>query len=417
MSQNKPYSEAVTTGQYAKKSGLTGKYDNVRRFWEDEVTRLFVRPYLKELVDEKARRLERLKILDAGCGAGDGFELLMGMTAKDRGLYEYAVELIDQDQLGFYLGLDINRDLLQQAQEIYGGNEKIVFREGDFNEGLRPEEGPFDVYFTSYGTLSHNHDDQTVRVLADIARGCGEYALVICDWLGRYSYEWQDLWVENPDGETFMDYRISYIYSPEERREADIPSFPLRLISEMEVRGIIEEAAMESGAEIRVRRLFDRSVFVGRHMDTAEYNRHCPAMREVVNSLLEPNTRTDLESLIIDYSPKKGFAELNVFFEGFAMCWNTLVRRTMEFLSEFDDTSSEGGGLNLQMYTFYPEALKQAVKIMKKVIEATGGLPGDTRANIIEPQLAYALRRLEMEMQPGAGVGHGFVGIVEIRNS
>lgn len=415
MSQQKPYSEAVTTGQYAKKTGLTGKYDNVRRFWEDEATRLFIRPYLKELVDEKARKLERLKIMDFGCGAGDGFELLMGMTVKDRGLYEYAVELIEPDQLGLYLGVDINRDLLRQAQEIYGGNEKIVFREGDFNGSLQPEEGPFDVYFSSYGTLSHNHDSQTMRVLSDIARGCGSYALVICDWLGRYSYEWQDLWVANPDAETFMDYRISYIYPPEERRVVDIPSFPLRLVSADEVRRIVGDAARESGAELRIRRLFDRSVFVGRHMDTAEYNRNCPAIREVVNSLLEPNTRTDLGSLVIDYSPRDGFVELNAFFEGFTMCWNTLVRRTMKFLAEFDDTSSDGKDLNLEMYTFYPEPLKVALKTMKRVIDVTGRLPGDTRANIIEPQLAYALRRLEMEMQPGAGTGHGLVAILEIR--
>jgi len=51
---------------------------------------------------------------------------------------------------------------------------------------------------------------------------------------------------------------------------------------------------------------------------------------------------------------------------------------------------------------------------MKKVINATGLLPGDTRANIIEPQLAYALRKLEMDMQPGFGVGHGLIGILEI---
>jgi hypothetical protein len=50
----KPYTAAVRTGQYVKKSGLDGKYDNVRRFWEDEVTRLFVRPFLKEAVEEIA---------------------------------------------------------------------------------------------------------------------------------------------------------------------------------------------------------------------------------------------------------------------------------------------------------------------------------------------------------------------------
>ncbi len=50
---HKPYTDAVNTGHYKRKSGLTGKYDNVRRFWEDDVTRFFIRPYLKEIVDEK----------------------------------------------------------------------------------------------------------------------------------------------------------------------------------------------------------------------------------------------------------------------------------------------------------------------------------------------------------------------------
>ena len=413
MSQKKPYSEAASSGQYVKKTGLSGKYDNVRRFWEDEATRLFLRPYLKALVDTKTARLERLKILDIGCGAGDGFDLLMGMTVKDRGIFEYAVELINQEMLGVYLGIDINQDLLLQAGDLYGQNGKITFREGDFTKGLPTEEGPFDIYFTSYGTFSHNRDAQTVDLLADIARSCQDYALVICDWLGRYSYEWQDLWVEEPLPETFMEYRISYIYSPEERQNAAIASFPLRLASREEVCGLIDEASQRAGAEIRVKKIFDRSLFVGRHMDTGEYNAHCPPMREVVNSLLEPNVRTDLTGLIIDYFPRKGFERLNAFFNGFSMCWNTLVRHTMEFLSEFGNGSADLRTIE-ERCTFYPEPLRNAVLTMKNVIEATGLLPGDTRANIIEPQLAYALRKLEMDMQPGAGVGHGLGAILEI---
>ena len=79
------------------------------------MTRLFIRPYLKEAVDRKAQRLERLRILDVGCGGGDGYDLLMGITAKDVGIYEYAVDLINPEQLGFYRGIDINPDLIEQA--------------------------------------------------------------------------------------------------------------------------------------------------------------------------------------------------------------------------------------------------------------------------------------------------------------
>ncbi len=413
MPEKKPYSEAVRTGHYVKKSGLSGKYDNVRRFWEDEVTRLFIRPYLKELVDWKAKKLQRLRILDLGCGNGDGYDLLMGITSKDVGIYEYSVEIINQDIMGMYLGVDINEDLLREALEFHNGNEKVRFQHGDFSDGMPLDEPPFDIYLTSYGTLSHNHDQQTVKILCDIAHHCDEHALVICDWLGRYSYEWQDLWIKDPKDETFMDYRISYIYPPEERETIDIKSFPLRLISNNEALKIIKTASTESGVEIKIKKIFDRSVFVGRHMDTAEYNRHCPVIREPVNALLEPNVRTDLSSLIIDYIPKQGFHELNEFFEGFSMCWNSLVKHTMEFLSEFHEQASIVFD-SVDIHTFYPESLKNAVQMMRKVVNATGGLPGDSRANIIEPQLAFALRKLEMDLQPGLGVGHGLISILEI---
>jgi SAM-dependent methyltransferase len=414
MGIKKAYTEAVSSGQYVKRSGLSGKYDNVRRFWEDEATRLFIRPYLSEIVSRKAKKLERLRVLDLGCGSGDGYELLMGVTAKDVGIYEYEVKLIDQELLGQYIGIDINKDLIHQAMDFYGNNEKIIFQEGDFTKGFNIDEGPFDIYFTSYGTLAHNHDEQTIRLLSEIALHSEESAMVICDWLGRYSLEWQDLWEINPQQETFMDYRISYIYPPEERKRSDIKSFPLRIISQKEVMHIIQEASKQSGTEIKLKKLFDRSIFVGRHMDTAEYNHYCPPVRSIINSLLEPNLRTHLTPLIIDYVPKKGYTNLNHFFEGFSMCWNRLVKHTIDFLSNFQKGAMKENNLS-EMYTFYPEPLKNAVKTIKNVIMATGTLPGDSRANIIEPQLAYALRKLEMDMQSGLGIGHGLVGILEIK--
>lgn len=51
---------------------------------------------------------------------------------------------------------------------------------------------------------------------------------------------------------------------------------------------------------------------------------------------------------------------------------------------------------------------------MHKVITATGDLPGDSRANIIEPQLAYSLRKLEMELQTGMGISHGLCAIAKV---
>jgi len=164
MAEKKAYSQAFETGKYDKVSGLAGKYDNVRRFWEDQVTGIFIRPYLNNVIERKRQRLERIRILDLGCGSGDGIDLIMGVTTKDPGIYEYVTSAITDDMLKEYVGLDINRDLLQQAEEYYGGNAKMRFIEGDLSEGLPPDimedQSPFDFYFNSFGTLSHFNTEQ-----------------------------------------------------------------------------------------------------------------------------------------------------------------------------------------------------------------------------------------------------------------
>jgi hypothetical protein len=288
-----------------------------------------------------------------------------------------------------------------------------LFECGDCFNSTFTNNKPFDIYFTSYGTISHFTADQTAILLSDIAKHSENNALLIIDWLGRFSYEWQDLWSADRK-EQFMDYRISYIYPPEERDKVEIQSFPLKLTCREGAISMIDAASRRSGVDIKVRKFFDRSIFVGRHIDTAEYNRNCTPIREAVNSLLEPNIRTDLNSLIVDYVPRNDFSELNRFFDKFSSSWNSLVNHTIEFLANYRDEMMKARR-GSDIYHFYPEPLKQAVETMEKVITSTGDLPGDSRANIIEPQLAYALRKLEIELQTGNGVGHGLVGVFEIR--
>jgi ubiquinone/menaquinone biosynthesis C-methylase UbiE len=414
MSDEKPYSEAVSSGQYLKQSGLQGKYDNVRRFWEDSVTRLMLRRHLAMLVDEKRKNLERLKVIDLGCGSGDGIDILMNSTAKDPGIYEYQINLIDDVMLEKYVGIDINDDLLSQATEYYGNNQKMSFHKADFSEGLPFSDESFDIYLTSYGTFSHNQDEATIQLLSEIAKSADSGALVVLDWLGRYSYEWRELWDASEDEETFMDYRISYIYPLEERQRADIASFALRLLSRGEAEGLIAKASERAGVALTIEKVFDRSILVGRHMDTAEYNRYAPPIRGTVNSLLEPNCRTDLEELIIDYIPLAGHDRINAFMERFSQCWNALVRHTIAFLAAYPEHEVNIEG-ELAEHSFYPQPLREAVTTMHNVVTCTGDLPGDARANIIEPQLAYSLRKLEMELQQGLGVAHGLCAILSVQ--
>ena len=191
MSEKKAYTQAFHTGKYDKASGLVGKYDNVRRFWEDQVTAIFLRPALNKLVERKRQRLERVRVLDLGCGSGDGYDLIMGVTTKDPGIYEYITQTLTDDMLKEYVGLDTNPDLIQQAEDYYGSDPKMRFIQEDLSNGLPPaiarDEDPFDFYFTSFGTLSHFNNEQCVKIIADICRHAPEYAIFMGDWLGRYS--------------------------------------------------------------------------------------------------------------------------------------------------------------------------------------------------------------------------------------
>ena len=342
----------------------------------------------------------------------------MDVTTKDSGLYDYITATITKDMLSEYVGLDINEHLLKQAKDYYGQYPKVRFIHGDLLKGLHPlvaEEAPFDIYFTSYGTFSHFHDNQNVKLISDICRHAPERALFVGDWLGRYSYEWQDLWHNPPDQEYFMDYRISYIYPEDERNHVDVPVFPLRLMTRDEIMQIIDQAARESGVGIKPLTFFDRSILIGRHMDTGDYNNQCPKLRAPVNSLFEGYLRTDLESLLVDYVPRQGFDHLNNFFEMFFLSCNTLVNHTISLLSEYDSDTEELRNTP-DVLPFYPEPLKEAMHAMKIVIEGVGWVKwGDVRANVIEPHLGYSMRKLELDVQPGTGMGHGLVGIFGIQ--
>jgi SAM-dependent methyltransferase len=367
--------------------------------------------------------MRRLRILDLGCGSADGFELLSGIRQRDASLHDVEVDLLTPQVLGLYRGVDLNQDLLDQARGIYGGNPKMVFDQANFTQGLpvAKDEKPYDLYFSSFGTSSHHNDDETlVRLLAEIARRTDDYAVIICDWLGRYSYEWQTLWTNDLSENRNMDYVVSYIYEKEERerRRAELQHLTLRLMSRQEAEAIVAEASKRAGVEIRQLDWFDRSVFTGRHMDTGEYNPHAQPIRQEVNSLHEANLRTDLGSLILDYAPKPGFDFMNDYFEGLQAAWNTLVDYTHRLLVDYDEDLKDFTDKPAEPPATYPPALRDMMTRMRRVIEGVAWLGiGLPRENIIEPQLGYALRYLLNNLQRGRGAGHGLVGIFEVDRS
>lgn len=412
MNQKLAYDEALSSGQYRKVSGMTGKYDNVRRLWEDEIVRLFLQPYLQKVLDRKRSQGEGLRTLDLGCGGADGFELLMGSKRGSTTLSSHNNVAIEPGCIEFYKGIELNPGLVAQAKALYDHNPNMCFVTANFNELDLQVEAPYDLYIASYGTLSHNGREQNTKLLTNIARHGQNGSIIVIDWLGRYSYEWQALWHNDLSQEQWMDYVISYIFGREERNNNNLSHLELALLSRHEVLNIVRDASRQAGANIRVRQLFDRSVLVGRHMDTRDYNVYAQPLRQWVNSLFEPNTRTDLEELLVGYVPKAGFTAVNEFYFSFQRCWNALVEYVIELLHHHD---SFGTSRRPDVAWDLPQPLKLLMGQTGQLVSTIHHHEiGDVRANIIEPHLGYALRQLEMTLQQGIGCGHGLVAILEM---
>jgi SAM-dependent methyltransferase len=405
------YQQAVHNGHYVKDTGgLVGKHDNVRRYWEDELTGLVVRDALERLLLEKKRALERLHILDLGCGSGEGYELLTNIRRRTSGVETTNSLLVTPELVGLYLGVDISQAMVDQGRETYRGNGKVVFEPGDLREGLPSVAGvePFDLYFSSYGSLSHLNDQELENLLVEIAHHASQHALAVVDVLGKFSYEWQEEW-DAESAEGMRDYSMAYLHPDGEVQVDEIEHFPMRYWNRQGLEELLARVSQQSGRSVTLRRSFDRSILVGRHMDTALYNPKAPALRRAVNTLHESNHRTDLRDLLFDYHPKSGFDEANRFFERVQMAWNLVVSYCIDRLAS-DEMDPEHEDLEA-----FPEPVAGAVKTIAKVIDNVRWMRmGDPRANIIEPQLAYALRSLEVRLQQGQGYAHGLVSVVEI---
>lgn len=414
------YSQAVGSGQYVRASGLDGKYDNVRLYWEDQTTRLLLRSAVERRVEGLRAAGRGLRLLDLGCGSGDGFDTLLNMTPTSPDPEDPQARLISTEMLDRYTGVDINRGLLEQARQRFSGNDPISFLQADLRKGLPflGEEEPYEIYFTSFGTLSHFGEDDTVRILADIAQHADQGALIVGDWLGRYAYEWTDLWDDDLSQEKWMDYRISYIYPPEERNRTPIDGFDLRLLTSEEVRRTIAAVTQATGTGLVEVALFDRSVFVGRHMETGDYSAHPLPLRSYVNRLHDPESRTDLEMLLFELdSLPEGFGGAREILTGLHASWTGLVRFVEKSLAALQRGNGPPAGTE-NTDTAIPEPGRRAIERLRRTFDVASRLEfDDVRAQLIEPQLGFALRDLEIAHQRGHGHGHGLVGAWEVQKA
>ncbi len=407
------YNDTVARGYYDKHvGGLFGKHDNVRTYWEDGLTRIVLRPFVSRVADARAAASRGVRVVDLGCGAGQGYELLTRINRKDLNIEDELVYMLPPEKIELFLGVDISDAMVEQGRQNYVGVSNVAFEQGDLSEGLGAikAEPPFDIYFSSYGALSHLDTIALLRCLTDVLHHARPGALVVLDLLGRCSPEWPAYWGTGKESNEMRPYSMSYMYEEDEQRNGDVEQFSLRFWSGDEVRELCRILSQRHGVALKVLELLDRSMFVGRHVDTREYQCNLPPLRSVVNHLYELNVRTKLERLRVDYRPTAGHEELNRFFGELAMCWTKVVDFTLERIhgNRIDLVALDG-------WREFPPPLQTALMTMDRVIDSVSWIDlGDVRANILEPQLAYVLRRLEYAIQSGRGCGHGLVAVLQM---
>ena len=203
---------------------------------------------------------------------------------------------------------------------------------------------------------------------------------------------------------------MSYLYSESARQQLDIESFPLRFWTGPEVRQLAEEITAATGIGLETVKLMDRSVLVGRHTDTREYNPQLKPIRRLINSLHEDYLRTDLNELILDPNFIPDHPQVTPWLQQLVKSWNILVEYCQHRLCHNFSLPE------LKGWDEFPKPLQFSLMTIDRVIADVGWMwYGDPRANIIEPQLGYALRTLEYDMQQGWGCGHGLVAILKLK--
>ncbi len=120
--------------------------------------------------------------------------------------------------------------MVHQGRNNYSGARNVRFEKGDLREGLgaAAREPAFDIYFSSYGSLSHLAALELRTCLRAVVRHAAPGALVVLDLVGRHSPEWPEYWSANDEAAKVRPYSMSYLFSERERKSGKIERFSLR---------------------------------------------------------------------------------------------------------------------------------------------------------------------------------------------
>lgn len=399
------YEAAVSRGFYGlERSGLYGIKDNVRKYWEDISIKLLMRPYVESLLNKK----NSIRIVDLGCGSGEGYELLTHIPENPNKKNDF---ILSKKNIEIYHGLDISTSMLNQGKINYKGYDNVIFEHADLsiNHSLF-KESPFDIYFSSYASLSHLSFDSLLELTNCLLKQADKNSIIIYDLLGRYSPEWPIYW--HMTSKDMLSYNMAYLLSENERESMNYEIYPSTFWDSDELSLLIEKSALHANRNIKIH-TYDRSMFVGRHMDTGIFNNSKKQYRYQVNRLFDRDYRGEINELKIEttfyenyesYLPEKVKNKLKLFSKH----WNIVIYFLDQLMN--DKQLAIDCFLHIQ-----DDIIAKELEMLAWLYNNSNRFPVvDFWASVMGPQIACVLRNLELDLTQGFGCGHGLVCIIEV---
>jgi len=407
MEKTEFFETAVQQGFYGiDKGGLTGKKDNVRKYWEDISIKTAIRRPILNLLNHK----EKLRVVDLGCGSGEGYELLTHIPPTNKTTIQRDFVLTDAN-IQLYLGMDISPSMIKQGKANFSGKDQVQFIESNLatdQSSLNNE--PFDIYFSSYSSPSHFTDTEIKDLIESIFKSNTDSFVLALDLFGKFSPEWPQYW--NQKDLDLLPYNMSWLYPTDTHEETKPENYFVRFWSAAEIRDLIVEAALKTNRQATVK-CIDRSILIGRHMATGFYNQHPQNLRFEVNKLFDRDYRGAVEHLQADISYLDFFKDSHPLEYQRISYYNKLWNTTISFL---DALMNKKKILFKKILEQAPDELKEELMMLQWLDGNSSRFPVvDFWASIMGPQVACVLRNLEFGLPDGLGCGHGLFCTIEVK--
>jgi len=203
---------------------------------------------------------------------------------------------------------------------------------------------------------------------------------------------------------------------PKEKQDSDrVDWFKVAYWSSEELIRSIMNASAKSGKKVSIAFLKDRSILVGRHMDTNFFKSERFRARKEVNHLFDRDYRGKIPKLRLnlDYLNeyksinKKAYDRISYYYSQ----WSAII----EIL---DALIHKNDALVKQLIETSPEELSVEMKMLAWLYRNADRFPVvDFWASVMGPQVACVLRNLELGLPDALGCGHSILCIVRIEDA